>query len=57
MLLLMQVGTWFDAAFSTPEWKDYAWVGTNSAPFALTAGDHILTVCIDYGDANIDKFV
>ena len=28
---------------------------TGDTPFALAAGDHVLTLCIDAGDANIDK--
>jgi hypothetical protein len=56
LLSLPQVGVWSDKAFNTPDWNNYKWVGTASKPFDLKAGAHTITVCVDAGDANLDKF-
>jgi hypothetical protein len=47
---------WSDKAFNTPDWNNYKWVGTTSKPLDLKAGEHTITVCVDAGDANLDKF-
>jgi hypothetical protein len=51
-----QVAVW-SGPFTSGPWTNYQTVGTGTAPFTLTAGEHTLTVCIDAGDANIDKIL
>ena len=58
--IVSQVGVYRNAAFSTlneegaASWIDYQSLNA-STPVALTAGKHVLTLCVDAGDANIDK--
>jgi hypothetical protein len=60
-MLLSQVGVWTNGTFNTVDkrgnlsWIDYVWVGP-LAVFKLDAGQHNIVLCIDQGDANIDKF-
>jgi hypothetical protein len=51
---------WSDDSFTTVDakghlnWSAYVWVNA-LAVFTLDAGEHNIVLCVDRGDANVDK--